>query len=105
LDWTDSPLEGLGGGSVMKIPEVLHDSNQHCKRNNYPIENHSDQGQFAELPLKTIGKSAKIWAIIVQFAVSNSETRLVIQFQHRFALDTLRTKTIVVRLGTIVLGN
>jgi hypothetical protein len=25
-----------------------------------PIENHSEQGQFAELPLKTIGKSAKM---------------------------------------------
>jgi hypothetical protein len=25
----------------------------------FPIENHSDQGQFAELSLKTIGKSEK----------------------------------------------
>jgi hypothetical protein len=27
----------------------------------FPIENHSEQGQFAELPLKMIGK-CKIWA-------------------------------------------
>ena len=26
----------------------------------FPIENHSDQGQFAELSLKTIGKSEKM---------------------------------------------
>ena len=34
-----------------------------------PIENHSEQGQFAELPLKQSEK-CKIWAIIVQFAVA-----------------------------------
>jgi hypothetical protein len=35
----------------------------------FPIENHSEQGQFAELSLKTIGKRGK-WAIIMQFAVA-----------------------------------
>jgi hypothetical protein len=34
----------------------------------FPIENHSDQGQFAALSLKAVGK-CKIWAIIVQFEV------------------------------------
>jgi hypothetical protein len=48
---------------------ALHTAN--CIRiAQFPIENHSGQGQSAELPLKTIGKSAKFWsAIIMQFAV------------------------------------
>ena len=36
----------------------------------FPIENHAEQGQFAEPPLKTIGESAKNWAIIMQFVVA-----------------------------------
>jgi hypothetical protein len=34
----------------------------------FPVENHSEQGQFAEMSLKTKGKVTK-WAIIMQFAV------------------------------------
>jgi hypothetical protein len=30
----------------------------------FPIENHSEQGRFAELPLKTIGKSAKFGRLL-----------------------------------------
>ena len=30
----------------------------------FPIENHSEQGQFSELPLKTIGKSVKFGRIL-----------------------------------------
>jgi hypothetical protein len=36
----------------------------------FPIENHSEQGQFAELAPENIGKSAKFGAIIMQFAVA-----------------------------------
>jgi hypothetical protein len=42
-----------------------------------PIENHSDQGQFAE-SAENNGKTCKIWAIIMQFAVGiHSHCRLV----------------------------
>jgi hypothetical protein len=34
----------------------------------FSIEDHSEQGQFAELCLKTIGEKCKIWAMIMQFA-------------------------------------
>jgi|EP01046_Picozoa_sp_COSAG06_P008078 hypothetical protein len=39
--------------------ETCQDCELHIMIAQFPIENHSEQGQFAELPLKTIGKSAK----------------------------------------------
>ena len=46
------------------LKQYAHDTANCIIIAQFPIENHSEQGQFAELPLKTIGKSAKFGRLL-----------------------------------------